>query len=61
VVSDYLEKSLPIEQKKKGTDIADILLTTCASSGIALTAPGYPIAFDYQIKREWCNGVALVQ
>jgi hypothetical protein len=60
-VSDYLEKTLPIEQKKKGIDIADILLTTCASSGIALIEPGYPIAFDYQVNKEWCNGVALVQ
>jgi hypothetical protein len=61
IISDFIEKNLSEDQKKKGVDVADVLLSICKTTGLALIEPGYPVTFDYRIERKWCNGVALMQ
>lgn len=45
-VSDILEKRLT-EAPRQDQDLADLLLFRDESTGLALTAAGYPIIFDY--------------
>lgn len=45
-VSSLLEGIASAEDKAKGLDLADFLLRNEDSTGLALTAAGYPIVFD---------------
>jgi len=45
-VSSILEKNATEEQRSKGYDLADFLLITDKTSGIALSEEGYPIIWD---------------
>jgi hypothetical protein len=50
IVSDLLEKNATEEQRINGWDLADYLLLNRDSTGLALTAEGYPTFWDNPLK-----------